>query len=504
MEDRASSAAEMRFQQLIGSLGVGVIVFDPDTQVVLSNPAAFDLLGLTQDQLLGKTSFDPQWRVIHEDGSPFLPETFPVSAAVQTLQAVHDVVMGVYRPAYADWAWLLVNADPELNADGSVAQVIVTFTGITALKQAEASLRESEARNRFQAALIENIHDAVISMDMSRRVLTWNQGAERMYGWSAAEAVGKSVDQMTGLKIADVNVEEIQHRLATEGHWDGELVQSTRAGKAMLVRTSISVLPADDGTSAGLLSINRDITEFRRVAHQKAEITVKEQAIKTLRRFLTDVSHDLRTPLSVMTTSLYLLRRKLGDDHPETRHLDMLDEQVDHMMHIVEDVAEITRLDDESVLFEFTPVHLNGLVEDVAGGQQGALDSKNLTLRLELAPELPSMQVDQSWLGRAIKNLISNAITYTAEGGLIIVRTRRADREVMIEIADDGIGIDKEHLPHIFERFYRVDDARPAHKGGVGLGLPIVRRIIEAHGGRVDVESIPGAGSIFRVVLPLS
>src|SRR5207253_32793 len=146
--------------------------------------AALDLLGLTEDQLLGKTSFAAEWNVIHEDGTPFPGPDHPVPQAIATRRPVRDVVMGVYRPLIKDRAWLLVNAEPQLADDGSVRQVICSFSDITARKQAEAALRESE--DRYRAFFVHSI-DAILLTAPDGRIFAANPAACRIFGRSEAE-----------------------------------------------------------------------------------------------------------------------------------------------------------------------------------------------------------------------------------------------------------------------------------------------------------------------------
>lgn len=162
LTEAALQTSEEIFQDLIQNLKVGVLLQGPDSEILMSNSAALELLGLQEDQLLGKTSFDPNWRVIHEDGSPFPAETHPVPLAIATRKPIHNVVMGVHRPQCNDLIWLLVNADPQLTPDGEIRQVICTFSDITERKQMEEALSKSEIRHR---ALVNAIPDLMMRVN---------------------------------------------------------------------------------------------------------------------------------------------------------------------------------------------------------------------------------------------------------------------------------------------------------------------------------------------------
>ncbi len=176
--------SESRFRVLIHDLNVGVLLQGPQAEILLSNQAALEMLGLTEDQLLGKTSFDPDWNVIHEDGSDFPGLTHPVPQAIVTGRPVRNVVMGVYRPARRDRVWLLVNAEPQLNAQGEVRQVICTFTDITEPKRAEEALRESQ--ERFELATLAT-NDAIWDRNLLTDESWWNDKHYTLLGYRPSE-----------------------------------------------------------------------------------------------------------------------------------------------------------------------------------------------------------------------------------------------------------------------------------------------------------------------------
>jgi diguanylate cyclase (GGDEF)-like protein/PAS domain S-box-containing protein len=174
--ETALTLSTQRYRQLVDDLQVGVVIHSPTSEIILSNQLALDLLGLTLDQLLGKTSFDPSWDVIHADGSPFPGATHPVSQAIATGQAVKDVEMGVYRPASKDRVWLLVTAKPQFNPDGSLNQVVVTFSNISKRKVAEASLEKSEA---FKSTVLNSLTAEIAVVDRHGTIQAVNKGWQR-------------------------------------------------------------------------------------------------------------------------------------------------------------------------------------------------------------------------------------------------------------------------------------------------------------------------------------
>jgi PAS domain S-box-containing protein len=189
LAEKALKESEEKFRHLVWDMQVGVLIQGPQAEIILSNPKALELLGLTEDQLLGKTSFDPDWNVIHEDGSTFPGQTHPVPMAIATRKSVRNIVMGVFRPTTKDRVWLLVDAEPQLNNDGTVRQVVCSFIDITKRKRAEEALRANEAKH---SKMVANIGDVIVIIDKDGINRYKSPNIEKWFGWKPEEVVGKS------------------------------------------------------------------------------------------------------------------------------------------------------------------------------------------------------------------------------------------------------------------------------------------------------------------------
>ena len=266
---------------------------------------------------------------------------------------------------------------------------------------------------------------------------------------------------------------------------------------------SINAAPLFDaaGEFDGMVAIMGDITELKQAEQRRVDFEMEKERTKVLRYFISNASHDLRTPLTTIKTTLYLLSQH-SDPDKQQRHVEILEIQTAHLERLLEDMLNLSRLDKE-IDFKFEPLDLNALIRDVIVGQQSLAQRMNHCLTFTGDPAMPPVCADEIQLDSALTNLVVNALHYTPNGGTITVQTYQHDDCAIIEVRDNGIGIGAEHLPRIFDRFYRVDKARPTATGGAGLGLAIAKRIIEAHYGRIDVESEPGVGSTFRVCLPI-
>ncbi|MEP6986527.1 MAG: HAMP domain-containing sensor histidine kinase, partial [Chloroflexota bacterium] len=231
-------------------------------------------------------------------------------------------------------------------------------------------------------------------------------------------------------------------------------------------------------------------------------LAAEQERVRVLQRFIADMSHDFRTPLSIINSSTYLLR-KLTDPEKREEKLKNIELQSDRMLKLLDDLLEMGRLDEKKVDFQFSTEVINPLIQMIVNNFQSAAVLKQQTLEFIPDPALPSCPIDALKVSRAIINLVQNAISYTQVQGKITLSTRVEDKQVLLSIADNGIGISEESLPHIFERFYRVDGARTTSTGGSGLGLPIAKKIIEEHNGSISVESKPNQGTTFMIKLPL-
>lgn len=233
-----------------------------------------------------------------------------------------------------------------------------------------------------------------------------------------------------------------------------------------------------------------------------SKLAVEKRRVETLRRFIGDFSHDLRTPLATIKVDLYLLRKKVMGPEETFLYLDKIEGEVNYLTKLLEDLGSVSRSDDTPSRYEFEPLDVNSLMRGIVTGQEAVVAQRSQKLEFVPGTNLPTILADQVNLWRALLNVVSNAVCYTPERGTIRVSTRDQETWVVVEVQDSGIGIAPDDLPHIFERFYRAREAQSTKTGGSGLGLAIAKRVIEAHAGKIEVESTPGQGSIFRILLP--
>jgi heavy metal sensor kinase len=232
-------------------------------------------------------------------------------------------------------------------------------------------------------------------------------------------------------------------------------------------------------------------------------ITRLDEAFQYSRRFVADASHELRTPLTVMQGELEEIIQREALPGAVRERLGSVLEEVERLAHIVEGLFALSRLDAGEAQREWVRFDLATLAANTAAQMNLLAEDKNISLECAKLDEV-YVEGDRARLKQIVVNLLDNSIKYTPEGGAITLRVTAQAHEGLLEVADTGIGIPAEALPHVFERFFRVDKARSRELGGAGLGLSIVKSICTAHSGRVDVESVVGRGSRVRVFFPLA
>ncbi len=391
--------------------------------------------------------------------------------------------------------WLRSYGRPQWNAElGRVERVYIGVQDITEQKQAEAALRQSEARF---STVFRNSPVPMVITRVAGKTLHYaeaNDAYLRLVGYSWDELNDQSMVNI-GIAIDNSQRTERIMTLYRDGQYAARDARiRNRAGEIRNVLiTAQRMLFGDE---AHYLEIILDVTERKKLEEQAFDLAVEKERVKVLSLFVQNASHELRTPLSVINSSTYIMT-KLDSTDQRLKYAAKVKDQVDRLTQLLDNMLTMTKLD-VGVALHYQPINLNDLVAQVAQ----VVQTSEVAIQFSLDPLLPAVQVDASWLQVSFRYLIDNALRYTPDGGTVTIRTGQQANDVVIEIADTGIGIDAEALPHIFQRFWRQDEAHTTP--GFGLGLPIAQKIVELHGGSIEVESVPDQGSSFRVRLPLN
>ena len=234
----------------------------------------------------------------------------------------------------------------------------------------------------------------------------------------------------------------------------------------------------------------------------KAMLDQSDELEKSRREFIANVSHELNTPLATIYSAAETISDERISDEVKIRCLDMILNEGERMKRIVQDLLIVSRIDNKKMMWQFTSVNIEKLVGNIYETMRGEAEKKEQTLTLTSGKNIPAVYADKERIEQVLLNIVSNAIKYTLGGGKIELSLGCDTEKIRVTVKDSGIGIPKEDLPHIFERFYRVDKARSAEAGGTGLGLSIAKEIINAHNGDIIIKSEPGSGTTVTVILP--
>jgi signal transduction histidine kinase len=291
----------------------------------------------------------------------------------------------------------------------------------------------------------------------------------------------------------------------------GALIAAVAAVLATLVLSGRIVRPVEQLTDAAQRMEKGDLTvrvavesddEIGRLAHAFNAMAAGLQQQEQLRRNMVgDVAHELRTPLTNLRG--YLEAARDGLLAPDAAYVDNLYEETMLLQRLVTDLQDLAQAEAGQVTLARRPVALGALVEQAVAALRPQTDEKGLTLGVDLPPDLPQVNADPERIGQVLRNLLNNAVAHTPQGGRITVSARAAAGFASVSVSDTGEGIPAEHLPHLFDRFYRADSSRARQTGGAGLGLAIVKQLVVAHGGAVSAASEPGRGSTLTFTLPI-
>jgi PAS domain S-box-containing protein len=348
------------------------------------------------------------------------------------------------------------------------------------------------------AAIVESADDAIVSKDLNGIIQSWNRGAERMFGYTADEAIGKSITILMPEERLDEETEVITRIRAGESVEHFETVRRRKDGSPIDISLTVSPIHTSTGEVIGASKIARDITEQRRLRQ------IAEEASRLKDEFLAVLSHELRTPLNTVLGYARMLRREDERMVGELRQraLDALERNADSLSRLVNDVLDTSRSVTGKLRLDLDTVPLDDIVMEAIQTVAPSADAKGLTLETHTDPAI-SVRADRDRLQQVLWNLLSNAIKFTPAHGTITLRTRKGLGSIAITVHDSGIGILPEHLPYVFQRFWQAHTGASREFGGLGIGLALSRLLVEMHGGTIAADSGgPGRGATFTVTLP--
>jgi PAS domain S-box-containing protein len=488
--EEAILANERTLTALMDAATESILLLDRTT-VLVSNATAAARFGKSVDQVRGTS-----WRAyltpeLAATRAARIDEVFATGQPVQ----FEDERAGIcfehtYYPAFA--------------ADGAVAAIAAFSRDVTEHRRAETALRDLSQRLTYH---VSHSPLAVIEFGPDMRVTQWTGEAKRVFGWTAEEVVGKHMSEFPWVHEDDVaHVREVTRDLRTGAHPRRFSANRNRRkdGTVVFCEWYNSSLVDASGQLQSILSLVLDVTERTRLEEQ---LRAQAQALATANRvkdeFLATLSHELRTPLHAILGWSQLLATNNEGNESLRRGLSAISRNAQVQTQLVEDLLDVSRIVTGSLRLHMEVVDIRDIADRSVEALGQAADAKQLRVELQVESGL-TLHADPVRLQQVAWNLLSNAVKFTPPGGTVTIAAHRTAQELELTVGDSGVGIHRDFLPHVFERFSQEDASLTRAHGGLGLGLAIVRHIVELHGGTVSACSEgEGRGSLFTVKLPV-
>ncbi len=345
-------------------------------------------------------------------------------------------------------------------------------------------------QNSEQDAVFSSMMEGVLAFDIEERLININNSAAKMLNVFPERSLGKTIHEV----IRNVGLQRFVGDTLASGQPMEGYITLLEDSRERFLQAHGSLLRGQSGEVIGALVVLNDVTELRK--------------LETIRRdFVANVSHELKTPItSIKGFVETLLDGAILDKDDTLRFLGIISRQADRLNSIIEDLLSLSRIEQgaEKEQIEFTETQISEVLASAVQGCQVDADVKKMGL-IPDCPPLLKAEINPQLIEQAIVNLVNNAMKYSDDGKRVWIHASlKDDAFVTIVVRDEGYGIEAEHLPRLFERFYRIDKARSRTMGGTGLGLAIVKHIVQAHHGQIEVNSSPGVGSTFTIILPVS
>lgn len=500
-ETRVAQSREI-FRVTLRSIGDAVITTDINGCVTYLNEVAEALTGWSLQDAL-QQPLDRVFHIVNEGTRQPVenPATRALREGIVVGLANHTVLIkkdGTECP-------IDDSAAPIQDEQGHVSGCVLIFRDVTAQRLNEQERARQLITARLLASIVESSNDAIISKSLEGIVHSWNAAAERLFGYTAEEAVGRHISFV----IPPERVAEEDQIIASLKagkrieHYETERVR--RDGKLIVVSLTISPIKDDAGNVVGASKIVRDVTERKRLEDNLRVLAADlSENDRRKNEFLATLAHELRNPLAPMSNMLEVLKRSAGNADVLKLAHETIERQLGQMVRLVDDLLDLNRITHDRLELRRSEVELSSVVQQAVEVARPLIDAAGHHLSIELPDEAIYLHADRTRLAQVFGNLLNNSSKYTKPGGNISLRAIHEGDEVVVSVKDNGAGIPRDKLDSIFEMFMQVEGTAERSQGGLGIGLTLVKRLVEMHGGSIEPRSAgEGMGSEFVVRLPV-
>ena len=485
-----SRNGEDRFRLLLeGIRDYAIFMLDPDGHVVSWNIGAEQIKGYKAEEILGQhvSRFHPP-----ESAARGWPQ-YELEVARKEGR-FEDETWRLRKDGSRFWANVVMNALRD--GRGELLGFSNVTRDLTERRRHEESLRQSETRFRL---LVDGIRDyAIFMLDRQGHVVSWNAGAEAIKGYRAEEILGRHFSIFYPPESVACGWPEHALQVAGKvGRFENEGWRLRKDGSAFWANVIITALYDRDNRLYGFGKITRDMTENKRVRDL-------EEAERQINEFLAMLAHELRNPLAPIRNAVSLMQMGGLSSSMLEWYRSVIDRQVTHLTRLVDDLLDVSRITRGKITLQKQPVEMSLVVDGAIDSCRPLIEERKHTLEIDLPVEPLWVEGDLTRLSQILLNLLNNAAKYTPEGGTIRLTVEKEGGRAVVRVLDTGLGIPAELLPRVFDLFMQGDRSLDRAEGGLGIGLTLVRRLTEMHGGSVEAHSDgPGRGSEFVVRLPL-
>ena len=501
-EARAHQRREL-FHVTLRSIGDAVLTTDTHGRITDLNEVAESLTGWSHNDALGQP-LDRVFNIINEvtrqpvenPATRALREGVVVGLANHTLLIRKD---GQESP-------LDDSAAPIRDELGHVSGCVLIFRDVTAQRVSERERANQLVTARLLASIVETSNDAIISKSLDGTIQSWNAAAERLFGYTSEEAVGKHIS----LIIPPERIAEEDKFIASlkEGHRIEHFETERRRSDGQHITVSLTLSPLKDaaGNVIGASKIARDVTERRRLEDNLRKLA--NDLAETDRRkneFLATLAHELRNPLAPISNMMEVVKRGGSNGELLKQAHETIERQLAQMVRLVDDLLDLNRITHDRLELRRSDVELATVIQQAVEVARPLIDAAGQKLTIDLPDESIYLNADSARLAQVFGNLLNNSCKYTRPNGAISLRaTRNGNDEVLVSVKDNGAGIPSDKIDSIFDMFMQVDRSSDRTQEGLGIGLTLVKRLIEMHGGSIEARSAgEGQGSEFVVHLPI-